>query len=127
MKRTKLLGLMAALSPALALAEMSYDTFDISYVDVEIDGANVDGDGFELAGSYGLNSKVFLFGSWQDQDLDFGIDGREIEVGAGLQVGPSAVKVLYARGLERDVERTILAASKLGPYRHQRTAHTIIM
>jgi long-subunit fatty acid transport protein len=27
---------------------------------------------------------VFLLGEWQDQSLDFGIDGRMIELGAGL-------------------------------------------
>jgi opacity protein-like surface antigen len=77
---------LCMLAPSALLADMRYNTFDASFVDVEIDGgpANVDGDGIELGGSYELNDKFFLFGRWQDQDLDFGIDGRLLEIGAGL-------------------------------------------
>jgi len=68
---------------------MSYNAFDASYVlDVEIDSdranVNVDGDGFEIGGSFELNDKFFLLGKWQEQNLDFGVDGRALELGAGL-------------------------------------------
>ena len=85
MKRTALLGaVMAAFVPGLGFAEMNYTNFEVSLLDVELDSTvNIDGDGFALAGSYELNDKIFLFGEWQDQSLDFGIDGRSLEAGAG--------------------------------------------
>ena len=45
--------------------------------------SHVDGDGFALEGSYELNDRFHLFGEWQDQSLDFGIDGRSLELGGG--------------------------------------------
>ena len=89
MKRTVLVGaVLAALAPSLLLAEMNYTNFEVSVLDVELDNnANVEGDGFELAGSYELNDSIFLFGEWQDQSLDFGIDGRSVEVGGGWTHG----------------------------------------
>jgi hypothetical protein len=65
---------------------MRYSSVDVSYVDLEIDGgvADVNGDGIELSGSYELSKNVFLFGEWQNQSFDFGIDGTSIEFGAGL-------------------------------------------
>ena len=87
MQRTALAGALAALLvPNLVLAEMSYSNVEVNYVDVELDGpGNVDGDGLEIAGSFEINSRVFVFGEWQDQNLDFGIDGREIEIGGGIR------------------------------------------
>ena len=89
MKRTALFGaILAALAPSALLAEMNYTKFEISMVDVELDGPfAVDGDGFEIAGSYELNDRIHVFGAWQDQSLDFGIDGRSLELGAGLTHG----------------------------------------
>ena len=39
--------------------------------------------GSRSSGSYELNDQFHLFGSWQDQSLDFGIDGRSLELGGG--------------------------------------------
>jgi opacity protein-like surface antigen len=85
MKRIALFGaVVAALAPSLVLADMNYTKFEISVLDVELDSAiEVDGDGFALGGSYELSDKIFLFGEWQDQSLDFGIDGRSFEIGGG--------------------------------------------
>lgn len=88
MQRSKLLvAVLAALAPKLLWAEMNYNNVEVSFIDVELDSGpfNVDGDGFEIAGSYELNDQIFLFGKWQDQSLDFGIDGRSLEIGGGLR------------------------------------------
>jgi hypothetical protein len=85
MKLTALFGaVMAALVPNVLLADMNYTKFEVSVLDVEMgSGIDVDGDGFEIGGSYELSDKIHLFGSWQDQSLDFGIDGRSLEIGGG--------------------------------------------
>ncbi len=62
---------------------MNYTNFEVSMIDVENDSVNGDGDGFALEGSYELNDCFHLFGEWQDQSLDFGIDGRSLELGGG--------------------------------------------
>lgn len=90
MKRTALAGaVLMVLAPSLALAEMSYTNVEVSFIDVEVGQGpfNVDGDGFELAGSYEINERIFAFGEWQDQSLDFGLDGRALELGAGFTHG----------------------------------------
>jgi hypothetical protein len=87
MKRTFLLGSLLALAPAFAFAEgegsMSYDAFNVNYIDLDLDGTSISGDGFEIGGSYEVGHQVFLLGEWQDQSFDFGIDGRQYELGAG--------------------------------------------
>jgi hypothetical protein len=93
MKRALLITSALCLgAPGLALADMSYTDFEISLVDVDVNNGpfDVSGNGFELAGRYGLNDRIFVFGEWQDQNLDFGVDGRELEVGAGLHHGLSS-------------------------------------
>jgi hypothetical protein len=88
MKRTALCAaVLAAFVPGVVLADMNYTKLEISMLDVELDSANVDGDGFSFAGGYELNEKIHLFGEWQDQSLDFGIDGRSLELGAGYTHG----------------------------------------
>lgn len=82
---TLLASAACLLAPGLALAEMNYSFVEGSIVDVELDGpGNIDGDGLEIAGSYAFDKRFFVLGRWQDQDFDFGIDGRLIELGAGL-------------------------------------------
>ena len=87
MKHAALIGsLLVAATPGISLAEFTYSNVEVSFVDVELDGpANVDGDGFEIAGTYDLSGRLFLFGEWQEQNLDFGIDGRSVELGAGMR------------------------------------------
>lgn len=82
---TLLASAACLLAPGLALADMRYNFVEGSIVDVELDGpGNVDGDGLEIAGSYALDERFFVLGRWQDQDFDRGVDGRLIELGAGL-------------------------------------------
>lgn len=83
---TGIAAALAMVASSAAVAEMRYTSVDVNYIDLEIDGglADVSGDGIELSASYELSSKMFLFGDWQEQSFDFGIDGRALEIGAGL-------------------------------------------
>jgi opacity protein-like surface antigen len=89
MKRAFMMGaLLAAALPGAALAELHYSTFEarlLTDIDVETSGADVNGDGFAIAGSYEMGDKLFLFGEWQDQSFDFGIDGTGLEIGLGYK------------------------------------------
>lgn len=88
MKLRTLTGTAAALLtlPALSQAEFNYTTAEANYLlDVEVDGglANVDGDGFGVAGSYEIADNFFIGGSYDDFDLDFNISGDWLEIGGG--------------------------------------------
>jgi hypothetical protein len=85
MKRLLIVSLLFALPPSVSLAELRYSNFEVNWIDVELDDTSIDGDGLELVGSYELNDRLFLFGEWQDQSFDFGIDGTALELGAGLR------------------------------------------
>jgi len=89
MKRTVLAAaILAAFVPGVVLADMNYTNLEVNYLDLDVgEGVSVNGDGFEIGGSWELNDAFHLFGSWQDQSLDFGIDGRTLELGAGWSHG----------------------------------------
>jgi hypothetical protein len=81
-------GLLAAALPGAALAELHYSTFEARLLDVDVDvgaGGDVSGDGFSVAGSYEIAASLFLFGEWQDQSFDFGVDGTGLELGLGYK------------------------------------------
>jgi hypothetical protein len=89
MKRAFIIGaLLAVAAPGAALAdEFSYSNFEVSWIDLSLDGGgvvDVNGDGLAIEGSYDLNKKFFLLGEYQDQSYDFGIDGNLLKLGAGI-------------------------------------------
>jgi hypothetical protein len=88
MKRTVLAAaILAAFVPGVVLADMNYTNLEINYLDVDVGDTNVSGDGFELGGSWELNDSFHLFGSWQDQSYDGGVDGEALEIGGGWSHG----------------------------------------
>jgi opacity protein-like surface antigen len=83
MKRIALFAAIAALcAPSALLADMNYTNFEVDYLDLDGDGG-VNGDGFQIGGSWELNDQFHLFGSWQDQSFDGGFDGETLELGGG--------------------------------------------
>jgi opacity protein-like surface antigen len=83
MKRIALFAAIAALcAPSALLADMNYTNFEVDYLDLDGDGG-VNGDGFEISGSWELNDQFHLLGSWQDQSFDGGFDGETLELGGG--------------------------------------------
>jgi len=71
--------------PGVGLAEFSYTSAEFSYVDVEVDAGpfSVDGDGFSLGGTVKVADSFYIGGSFDDYDLDYGIDGELLEIGGG--------------------------------------------
>jgi opacity protein-like surface antigen len=71
--------------PAAGFAQFSYTSAEFNYVDVEVDVGpfNVDGDGFSLGGTYTVAETFFIGGSYEDYDLDFGVDGEVLRIGGG--------------------------------------------
>src|SRR5262245_4485591 len=88
MNRTALFGaLVAAFVPGVVLADMNYTNLEVNYLDLDAGGVGINGDGFEIGGSWELNDQFHLFGSWQDQSYDGGYDGDMLELGAGWSHG----------------------------------------
>lgn len=85
----------ALLVPCLANAEFAYTGVEASYIDVDLDGGpfNVDGDGYRFGATYQIADSFFLLGHWEEQNFDFGVDGRVYEVGGG-----------YFRPIDRDLD-----------------------
>jgi hypothetical protein len=68
---------------AQADSRVRYTYAELGYVNVDVDQADIDGDGFALRGSYALPNSLFLYGEFLDADLDFDTDFTNIEVGLG--------------------------------------------
>lgn len=90
-------GLLVA-SQAFAEAEPRYTYLEASYVDIELDDVDADGDGFAFGGSVALGDAFHLAGTYSDYDMDFGIDVQELLLGVGYHFGLSRGLDLVAEG-----------------------------
>lgn len=68
---------LISVSP-FAAADLSYTNFGVGYVDG--DWFNADSDGFQLRGSFALNSDLFLLGSYDALDVDAGIGSFDLDI-----------------------------------------------
>jgi opacity protein-like surface antigen len=91
MKRQLILAVLV-LTPWFAQA----DGFDYTFVDggiantdVDLGPLDVDADGFTVGASFAINDDLHAFGSYEDQDFDFGVNGSVFELGAGFHTGIS--------------------------------------
>lgn len=76
--------------------DVSYDYVELRYVDAEIDG--LDGDGFQISGSYVVRGNWFVQGSFSTLGFDFNVDTTQFDIGGGY-VWPQAQNYdLYAIG-----------------------------
>lgn len=111
-------ALLLALLPALGHAQMNYTSVEINFVDIDLgnDFLDVNGDGFELYGSYALSENWFVFGQYQNQDFDFGADGSSLEVGAGyhLPLAENVDFVAAAAVVDAEVSRGPVSADDQG-------------
>lgn len=82
----KFLALVAALGVASAAfaTDLSYDYAELRWVDTEVE--NVDGDGFQLSGSYEVADQWLIVADLNAIDFDFNVDITTFAVGAGYVV-----------------------------------------
>lgn len=73
---------LLAVEPATA-DNLSYTYAQVRFADVEVDDANLDGDGFIVGGAYRLNDKYFVFGGHRDIGFDQSRDASALKVGGG--------------------------------------------
>ena len=93
MLRSTVVILLLALSASASAEDFDYTFLTAGYGIVNFDAANADGDGFNLGGSYAINSDYHVFGRYQGVGLDFGVDATTF--GAGFA---------YNRGLSDQVD-----------------------
>ena len=84
----KLSGFLALLLlPAFAQADgHNYTFLEAGFVTADFDssGVDVDGDGFEINGSFAINDDYHLFAEYSSLGFDFSIDLNRLAVGAGV-------------------------------------------
>ncbi|MEM8982091.1 MAG: outer membrane beta-barrel protein [Pseudomonadota bacterium] len=86
MRNVSRLGLTLALAmgaEAALATDVSYDFFELRFIDTEIDDANVDGDGFQIGGSYNISGNWLIVGNYTTLDFDGNVDASLLEAGGG--------------------------------------------
>ena len=99
----KILSTIAlALFMVTANAELNYEYIEASYARTDIDAGpfGVDGDGFEVGGSFSIRPQIFGFASFGSTNTDVNFDLNTIVAGVGYHsTGPAhyVAKVFYLR------------------------------
>lgn len=83
MLRTITAVLLLAFGTSAYAEGFDYDYFDLGYGRMDIDGINLDGDGFSLGGSVTITDNVHAFASYMSADFDFGVDATAYSIGVG--------------------------------------------
>jgi len=96
-------ALLAFVAPAMADGP-SYNYVEGRYQRIDIDDsfADVDGDGFGIAGSFEVGDVWHLFASFDSAELDFDVDVDELLIGGGFHTALSenldfVAELAYAR------------------------------
>ncbi len=87
MRKTIAVASIAALgfvAPAFAEEEFSYNYVELGYVHSHIDNVHASGHGYGISGSYGFAQHVHGFATYSDSDLDFNLNLKTFDIGAGL-------------------------------------------
>src|SRR5690606_34637663 len=68
---------------------LDYTFVEVSYLNSELDAGplDVDGDGLGLEGSLALTDSVYVFGTYESYDYDFGVDATSYVLGGGYRLG----------------------------------------
>lgn len=96
MLRSSIVILSIALSASASAEDFDYSFFSLGYGNIEFDDVNVDGDGFNVGGSYAINDSYHVFADYSSADLDGGIDATEFGAGIGWHTSLSDAVDLVA-------------------------------
>jgi len=95
-----LAGALALLLAANASAQTpSYSFVEGGFQRVDLDsnfGADLDGDGFSVGGSYEVAPNWHIFGNFSSTGLDFNIDLDQLTLGGGYHADVSPISSFYA-------------------------------
>lgn len=102
-----LAGSLAATS--VAAQDLSYDFIEFRYAETEIDVDGfdeVDGDGYQLGGSFALTPDVHAFVDYENLEFDQDVEAAGFEIGLGYQipVGRSTDLVMRVAYVDAEVD-----------------------
>lgn len=92
-------GALLVMMSTSAMAEQpSYDFFQLSWTQVELDDdfIDVDGDGLSLSGSVEIGDNWHIIAGYTDLGFDFGIDLSEFVIGGGYHTAMSTNTSFFA-------------------------------
>jgi len=87
--RSSLAVLLLVFSASASAEGFDYNYLDLGYGTIEFDDLNVDGDGFEIGGSYAVSDAFHVFVDYNAADLDFNVDATTWDAGFGYNMGLS--------------------------------------
>ena len=79
---------LLALAVSADATDLSYDYAELRWVDTELDvgPGDIDGDGFQLGGSYQVADQWLVVADFTALDYDFSIDFTSVAIGAGYLI-----------------------------------------
>ena len=94
----KSLGILLLVAATPAMADLSYNYVDLGVQRIELDvtGADVDGDGFGIGGSFEIAEDWFVRASHGTADFDFGVDLDQTAIGVGYKSAMSPTSDVFA-------------------------------
>lgn len=94
----KSLGILLLMAATPAMADISYNYVDLSVQRIELDvpGADVDGDGIAIGGSFEIAEDWFVQAGYGTADFDFGVDLDQFALGLGYRSAISQTSDVFA-------------------------------
>jgi len=94
----KSLGILLLVAATPAVADISYNYIDLGVQRIELDvpGADVDGDGFAIGGSFEIADDWFVQAGFGTADFDFGVDFDQTVLGLGYKSSISQTNDVFA-------------------------------
>ena len=94
----KSLGILLLVAATPAVADISYNYVDLGVQRIELDvpGADVDGDGFAIGGSFEIAEEWFVQAGYGTADFDFGVDLDQFTLGLGYRSAISPTSDVFA-------------------------------
>lgn len=99
MLKTLVAGALLVPSLGFAADGLSHNYVEASYLNLDLDNVNVDGDGFGLKGSLAIHPNWHLVAGYQQADLDNNVDYNRWNIGVGYNMDLNQTTELIGRAL----------------------------